>query len=73
VSQKNVPPLACYNFDTHEWILMFFGRNFTNKVDNHKTLCYATSSLVHPVDRFDSEGWFSSDQVIFLTVFRVFW
>jgi len=27
---------------------------------------------VHPVDRFDSEGWFSSDQVIFLTVFRVF-
>ena len=22
--------------------------------------------------RFDSEGWFSSDQVIFLTVFRVF-
>jgi len=30
------------------------------------------SCLVHPVDRFDSEGWFSSDQVIFLTVFRVF-
>jgi len=28
--------------------------------------------LVHLVDRFDSEGWFSSDQVIFLTVFRVF-
>ena len=28
--------------------------------------------LVHPVDLFDSEGWFSSDQVIFLTVFRVF-
>jgi len=23
------------------------------------------SCLVHPVDRFDSEGWFSSDQVIF--------
>jgi len=22
---------------------------------------------------FDSEGWFSSDQVIFLTMFRVFW
>ena len=21
---KNVPPLACYNFDTHEWILIFF-------------------------------------------------
>jgi len=27
---------------------------------------------VHPVDRFDSEGWFSSDKVIFLTVVRVF-
>jgi len=21
---KNVPPLACYNFDTREWILIFF-------------------------------------------------
>jgi len=31
------------------------------------------SCLVHPVDRFDSEGWLSSDQVIFLTVFCVFW
>jgi len=20
---KNVPPLACYNFDTHEWIMIF--------------------------------------------------
>jgi len=20
---KNVPPLVCYNFDTHEWILIF--------------------------------------------------
>jgi len=28
--------------------------------------------VVHPVDRFDSEGWFSSDQVMFLTMFRVF-
>jgi len=26
------------------------------------------SCLVHPVDRFDSEGWFRSDQVIFLTM-----
>ena len=25
-----------------------------------------------PLDRFDSEGWFSFDQEIFLTVFRVF-
>jgi len=23
---KNVPPLACYNFDAHEWILIYFGR-----------------------------------------------
>jgi len=29
------------------------------------------SCLVHPVDRFDSEGWFSCNQVIF-NVFRVF-
>jgi len=177
---KNVPPLACYNFDTHEWILTFFGRIVTNKVGNQKTrhyaisniLCFCTtwqngktqqshfhsiglcyinnapvcclperknchlwfvwwrltfveivrhpinavhwlllqawrrttpifhtvtdtvtdfaliqsmwvidsrmlcslprSCLVHPVDRFDSEGWFSSDQVIFQTLFRVF-
>jgi len=34
---KNVPPLACYNFDTHEWILIFFGRNVTDKVGNHFT------------------------------------
>jgi len=24
VSQKNVPPVACYNFDTREQILIFF-------------------------------------------------
>jgi len=29
------------------------------------------SRMVQPVDRFDSEGWFSSDHVIFL--FGVFW
>jgi len=28
--------------------------------------------LMHTVDRFDSEGWFSSSQVIFSTVFCVF-
>jgi len=38
VSQRNVPPLACYDFDTHEWILIFFGRNVTAKVGNQKTL-----------------------------------
>ena len=44
-SQKNVPPLACYNFwctwmDFH----IFFGRNVTDKVGNQKTLYYATSN-----------------------------
>ena len=43
VSQK-VPPLACYNFDAHEWILIFFGRNVTDKVGNQNTLYYATSN-----------------------------
>jgi len=41
---KNVSPLACYNFDAHEWILIFFGRNVTGKVGNQKTLYYATSN-----------------------------
>jgi len=35
-ASKNVPPLACYNFDAHEWILIFFGRNVTDKVGNQK-------------------------------------
>jgi len=34
---KNVPPLACYNFDAHEWILIFFfGRNVIDKVGNQR-------------------------------------
>ena len=33
-----------YNFDTHEWISIFFGRNVTDKVGNQKTLYYATPS-----------------------------
>jgi len=41
---KNVPSLACYNFDAHEWISIFFGRNVTNKVGNQKVLYYATSN-----------------------------
>jgi len=41
---KNVPLLACYNFDAHEWILIFFGRNVTDKVGNQKTLYCATSN-----------------------------
>jgi len=48
VSQKNVPPLACYNFDTRERILIFFGRNAiaADKVSNQKTLHYATSNIL---------------------------
>jgi len=41
---KNVPPLACYNFDTCERILIFFGRNVTNKGSSQKTLYYSTSN-----------------------------
>jgi len=41
---KNVPPLACYNSDAHEWIWIFFVRNVTDKVGNQKTLYYATSN-----------------------------
>ena len=44
VSKKTFPPLACYNFDAHEWILIFFGRNITDKIGNQKTLYYATSN-----------------------------
>jgi len=36
-------------------------------VTDSRMLCsLPRSCVVHPVDRFDSEGWFSSDQVIFL-------
>ena len=44
VSKKNVPHLACYNFDTHKRILILFGRNDTDEVGNQNTLHYATSS-----------------------------
>ena len=40
---KKVPPLACYIFDAHEWILIFFGRNVADRAGNRKTLYYATS------------------------------
>jgi len=48
VSQKNVTPLACYNFDAHEWIFIFFGRNVTDEVDNQKTSYYTTSNNYAP-------------------------
>ena len=35
-------------------------------VTDSRMLCsLPRSCLVHPVDRFNSKGWFSSDQVIF--------
>jgi len=36
MSQKNVPPLDCYNFETWEWVLIFFGRNVTDRVSNQR-------------------------------------
>ena len=47
LSKKNVPPLACYNFDAHEWIFIFFGRNVTDKVGTQKMLYYATSNNLY--------------------------
>jgi len=35
---ENVPPFARYNSDTCEWILIFFGRNVTDKVSNQDIL-----------------------------------
>jgi len=44
LSQKTSHLWPCYNFDAHEWILIFFGRNVTDKVGNEKMLYYATSN-----------------------------
>jgi len=42
-------------------------------VTDSRMLCsLPRSCLVHPVNRFDSEGWFSSNQVIFFKLFFVF-
>jgi len=32
--KKDVPPLDCYNFEKLEWILIFFGRNVTDRVSS---------------------------------------
>ena len=46
VSQKNVPPLTCYNLDKHEPITIIFGRNVTEKVRNHNmVLCFPISHI----------------------------
>jgi len=36
VSQKNVPPLACYNFDTRERILIFLAEMLPIKYKQSK-------------------------------------
>ena len=48
VSQKNVPPLTCYNLDRHGWITTIFDRSVTKKVGNQNVLyfpTYLTSAL----------------------------
>jgi len=42
--KKNVQPVACYKFGTHERILTCFRRNAANKVRNQKVLYYTTSN-----------------------------
>jgi len=42
VSQKNVPPLTCYNLDIHDPIRIIFGRSVTKKVRNQTMLCFPT-------------------------------
>jgi len=42
VSKKTSHLWLANNFGSHEWILIFFGRNVTDKVGNQKTLYYAT-------------------------------
>jgi len=32
--KKDVPPLDCYNFEKREWIMIFFGRNVTDRVSS---------------------------------------
>jgi len=44
VLQKNYTPFVCYNFDTHQPILVIFGRNATEKVSNRTYLITSASS-----------------------------
>jgi len=41
---KNYTPFVCYNFDTHQPILVIFGRNATEKVSNRTYLITSVSS-----------------------------
>ena len=43
VSQKNVPPLICYNLDVHDSITKFFGTSVKEKVGNQNVVYFRTS------------------------------
>jgi len=45
LSQKNVPPLNCYNLDIHDQITITFGKSVTKKVKNQRMLCFPTSPI----------------------------
>jgi len=43
LSQKNVPPLTCYNLDMHCSVTIIFGTSVTEKVGNQNILNFPTS------------------------------
>jgi len=40
VSKKNIPPVTCYNLDTHGSIAVIFGTDVTEKVGNQNVLYF---------------------------------
>jgi len=42
LSQTNVPPLTCYNFDIHDPIAIIFGRSVTEKVSDDALFSHLT-------------------------------
>ena len=50
---KNVPPLTCYNLDTHDPITIIFGRSVTKKVGHQTMLCFPNS----PIQWFCTTLW----------------
>jgi len=67
LDEEQLPPITQRLTPWQTWLIQSIW------VTDSRMLCsLPRSCLVYPVDRFDSEGWFSYDQVIFLTVFRVF-
>jgi len=59
-------PRSCLVVVVVYCILAVMGPNYCHIKYN------SSGTLVHTVHRFDSEGWFSCDQVITFNVFRVF-